>query len=329
METSELIERFLEETNYNHKEEVMLIMAYGSRITKKSTSNSDLDILIITSKKTEYRQSRIIDGILVDVTIIPIEEAKRQILYSNMIGSTYFDSVLKTGIIILNKYNTFDNLSDLLNQKIHKKRYLEASLLEKAQDHYDYFISQKGEENIHYYSCLELLRRLYHAKQNCSNIRVTKVYDLYKDLSLIEQYMIKLPDKKFIENYLEALKEKDKGRQKQILIDLLKEFENCHFKKSDSIEYFGEIEIKRKLISLNKIVIKCEDLILRNHPYAFALYNMILGEISNLYEKINHEELKLLPVQNDQNQMILNLETLFCKLGEDFEIDYDDYTMKW
>jgi len=74
---------------------------------------------------------------------------------------------------------------------------------------------------------LELLRRLYHAKYNYSNIQSSKVYDLYTNKQLAkEKYMLKLPDDKFIRDYLSALFETDNEKRKKWLIQFFKEFEN-------------------------------------------------------------------------------------------------------
>ena len=55
MEVEELINRFLEETNFQNRKDLMLLMAYGSRVAGTNHENSDLDILYITSLKRQYR----------------------------------------------------------------------------------------------------------------------------------------------------------------------------------------------------------------------------------------------------------------------------------
>lgn len=332
MDINELIKRFLEETNYQGDKNLMLMLAYGSRVIGTADENSDLDILIITSKNKEYRSARLVDGIIVDITIMPIEEAEHNILYSFATGSTYFESTLKTGMVVIDRYDTYDRLYQLLDSRLNRKRVLDGTLLELAENHFLEFSSGIGNSEVHYYSALELLRKLYHAKSNCSNIQTPKVYDLYFDQKRAkEKYMLKLPNNQFIQDYLRAIQERDKEKQKEWLVKFLREFENQRVILKDSYSFMDDLEISKKLISLNKAIWKCEDMLLQSHPYAYALYHILMGELHTLYETVHGTTLQWNDTMECSNveMMIRNLENLFCLVDTKHEIDYHDYVIKW
>ena len=57
-----LMDRFLEETGYLEDDNILLLIAYGSRITNTEKANSDFDIFMVTENK-RYLSTKMIDGI--------------------------------------------------------------------------------------------------------------------------------------------------------------------------------------------------------------------------------------------------------------------------
>lgn len=336
METSQLIERFLEETDYQSNKDIMLMMAYGSRVTGFSTDASDLDILIITSDKHEARISRFVDGIPIEISIIPIDRAEHEIVFSNMTRSAYFDSVLKTGIVLVDNFDTYDNLCELLNQKVSRSKKVTHQISEEAECHIFDFLYKKGQEKVHYYSGLEALRKIYHAQNGYSNIQSPKVYDLYTNLEKAKKnYHLKMPDDGFIKIFLSALREKDHKRRTKFLLYFYGLIEKPKDKLSTYDEYMSDIDITRRLIYLNKAVCKCEDMLLREDPYGNALYYILLSDIlkfaGSIYEDVNEiERLYEFAIDaDDVESRIRSLEKLFCRADRRYRIDYDDYSIKW
>ena len=255
MEVEELINRFLEETNFQNRKDLMLLMAYGSRVAGTNHENSDLDILYITSLKRQYRCARIVDGVLIDITIIPFREAEQLILDSASTGNAYLESVFQTGKVIIDRYDTFNTLHELFSFKRKEKRVLDGSLLDLAQTHFIAFHEGTGNRLIHYYAALDLLRKLYHAKENCSNISTPKVYELYENKEkATKKYKLKLPSDSFIEDYLSALQETDYEKQKAWLIKFMKLLEHQKVKRATSIPFFSDIDINRNLVSINNAI---------------------------------------------------------------------------
>ncbi len=337
MKLNKLLKRFLEETNILKDKRVMLLMVYGSRITNNSTKNSDLDILIITSEVGSYKASRLIDGIPIDMTIASIDDAQREIIMSKATGSSFFKSVLKTGQIVLDRYDTYNNLLNELNYQVKRNRLLNPKLFELALNHITDFMSNTFNKDVNYFTALEFLRRLYHAQNNCSNIHVTKVYDLYKDKDRAkEKYMAKLPDEDFIKNYLSALKENDYNKRKEYLMKFLKSFETENIRSViANNDFLNKNEIMKKLVILNNAVIKCETMLLENHPYANVLYFILIGELKSIYNQIYSQEsidfikcYKNALKERDKENRIRVLENLFCLTDYEYRIDYNDFMLK-
>ena len=329
MSTIQLIEEFLNETNYKSDNNVVLIIAYGSRVTPTFRADSDLDILIVTSRGNMYRQAMMIGGILIDITIMTVDDVEENILYSKVKGSTYFDTVFKNGIVVLDKIAIYDNLKELLNNKINKKRSIDNELIELIEYHIYHFINGASDKSIHYFSALELIRKLYHAKYNYSNISSSKVYDLYTDQKLAkERYLVKLPNDKFIINYLMALQEKNEDKQKEWLMRFFQEIENVEMGTyKDS--FFDISQTQLKLINLYHAVSKCQKMLLSRHPYSEPLFYIIVGEIYYLYNLIYEAEMpaNLYIPCSDPQDMIQTLEKLFF-FFDDGNIDYNNYKVK-
>ncbi len=331
-----MIKRFLEETNILKDKNVLLLMIYGSRVTNNNADNSDLDVLIVTSESSSYREARLIDGILIDVISSSIDEVQREIIMAKLTGSSYFESVLKTGKIIIDRYDTYDNLCDLLNFQKKGKRILNPDLFELAKDHTMNFFLDNLNNDVDYFSALEFLRRLYQAKNNCTNIHVTKVFDLYTNKSKAKKiYKAKLPDDKFINNYLLALREVNYERRRDILNSFFSYFKDERIKEGAIDSFLDKRTIRKKLIVLNNAIIKCEAMLLNNHPYSKALYFILIGEIKSFYKQIyGYESDDLLNYYNwalnvnETEEKIKGLEILFCLTDREYRIDYNDFIIK-
>lgn len=330
LSTIRLIEKFLNETGYKSDDNVVLIIAYGSRVASTFREDSDLDILIITSKGNMYRQSIIVSNVPIDITIMPVTDVEESILFSKIKGSTYFDTVFKNGIVVLDKIALYDNLKELLNRRINKKRSIDSELIERVEYHIYQFLNRTGDKNIHYFSALELMRKLYHAKHNCSNIQSSKVYDMYTDKKLAKEgYLLKLPDDKFINDYLIALQEKDENKQREWLMRFFKEIEDVEMDIIYKDNYFDISQTQIKLINLYHAVKKCQKMLSAGHPYSKSLFYVIAGEIYYLYNLIYEKEIPadFYISSSDVKDMVKILEKLFGYL-DDGNIDYNNYKVR-
>lgn len=329
MENSELISRFLEETGYCYDDKTLLILAYGSRITHTNKDNSDLDVLIVSADSKNYKRAMLVDGIPIDITIVSLDYLERDIYNSLITNSAYYRSIIKNGVVVMDRMNTFESMQYMLERKVKKKKwYLDLNLIEEVEYHIRVFMNTG--ENHHYFKALELLRRLHHINYHCSNIRFTKVYDLYTDKEKAKnQYLLKLPNDDYIDRYLKALEERDTVKRLEYLREFYHEFDNSKFKEFEEKYYPSEDEIKKKLYYLNNAICRCEDMLLANHPYAKALYYILIDDIYSLMDIIHHGSIERIDYESeDIDVLINNLENLFAILNRGYSIDYDDIILK-
>lgn len=115
------LDKFLDE--FEHKDDVVGVLACGSYVTGHPNSHSDLDVHLILNENVDYRErgNRIIDGLLIEY----FANTKRQIL-------AYFDEDYRdlrpmsqtqfaTGEIIKDYKNTIKNLKTLATKQLNKK----------------------------------------------------------------------------------------------------------------------------------------------------------------------------------------------------------------
>lgn len=320
------IEEFLK------KQEILLLIAYGSRITGNAHKNSDLDIFIVTENQ-KYISKKIIEGVKVEMHCFPIEEVKTGIMFINASGETYLKSVLKTGKVLKNEYNTFEELCNLLDYQVKRKRKINGIVLEQLEEYVENFIYREEKYKDHYYFlALELIRRLYHVKGNNSIIPTAKVYDLYKDIVVAtEQYYLDLPKEEFRERYLSSLTETDRDNQKTNLLTYLREFQNVETKYIPFNQFLSNQEIEQKLITMNNKVQKCKNMIYESHPYANAFYNIIIREMFEFSYNIESDTEKISDLYElaitlkDSEKRMQVLENLFLTLEQNYHLDYDNF----
>lgn len=324
------MDRFLEETGYLEDDNILLLMAYGSRITNTEKANSDFDIFMVTENK-RYLSTKMIDGIKVEIHAFPLNEVKRGLIYSKVTGRSFFKSILKTGKVLKDDMDFYEQLCHLPNAK--EKRNKKISYENLAQlEHYIYAFKNQNEQFVSYFLALESLRRIYHTIEDCSSIPVDKVYDLYQNKKLAEEkYCIKLPSESFRTKYIESIIETDRSKKQTNLDYFQEELRKVSVKETESNEFLSKQEIKQKLITLNNHVIKCEDMLLEQHPYANALYYITIGNIMEASRKIetNQENLNyfynLSTIAVDTDSKIHCLEDLFCTLDANYRLDYDNF----
>lgn len=322
--------KVVEEITKRH--EVLLLMACGSRIHGNATEKSDLDIFIV-SENRKYISVKRINGIKVEMHCFPIEEVKRKVRLGEFSGDTYFESVLKTGKVLKNKYNTYEELLYLLEHQVKKKRVINRTQMERLEDSVTSFLYKEDQyKDNYYFFSLELIRRLFHVKENASTISSGKVYNLYKNPKIAEElYRLKLPNEEFRESYLRFLNETSKEKQKIILTSFLKEFQNCESRRFSENLFLSNQEIKQKLLAIHNKVEKCKEFILKHHPYANAFYNIVIYEMFLFRRQLEVDEERIEVIYEravltyDDMQRIFVLEELFGTLGSRYSMDYDDF----
>lgn len=351
METKELINRFLEETGLDTKDDILVIIVYGSRVRGNYSINSDLDIFAITSSHRNLKIGRIIDGVKVECNIYSFNKMYQLLLKSHFGGNNYFDSVLKTGIVIKDKDDIVSVLKSHLDE--FKNIYLTKNKLNDniidefaiSYCNYNNAVERGLDKNLidyEYFNLLEKIRKAYHYVNRYSYLSFFKIYDAYLNKDIFQDsYLLKLPNDEFINTYLAAIREVDINRRTQFLkyffsllnVDLnLLEYYSCEF--NDELDILCEDEIKETLVICNNLINKVIEFFCTNNEYSLFAYYNLLKQLYELYICVNGDDEVIESLVRDakkceENQDRINiLEKIFRLISKDYLFDYDDYVLK-
>lgn len=266
MDINKLISQFLEETRLLEDEQTLAVIAYGSRIKQTNRATSDLDIAIFSSRIGNYKKGMVIDGIKIDCNIFSIDDLFSLAYQKRLVNNRYFDSILKTGIILKNQDETVEMFKQYLEEmadiKIKKKQVSKKFIHELTELYLQFQVTQNS---IWYYVLLEKIRMCYHYKNNCSYLSMVKVYAIYKGY-YSEEDIFQLPSSSFVNTFLLSV-ETDKLEERFQLLDELLQISGLKLNKDleeDSLseKFIQPNEIKQKLYVLhNKLLIIKEYLV--------------------------------------------------------------------
>lgn len=230
--------RFLEE--YKNEDYVIGTILGGSYATGNYTTNSDIDIHIIT-KNVDWKErgNKIINGIMIEYFINPISELynymeddhirRKRMLTASMIGygKIIFD---KTGEITklkedALKYYDKDFLEPDKNE-IMCNNYMCWDLMDELND------KLNNNENIemNYYMLLKELINAYFYKNNISTIPYTKLEKFFRNKIYREQYHLKnFVNEKIQKMVLDCFDKKDYKSIKILYDYVIEDFEITDF----------------------------------------------------------------------------------------------------
>lgn len=347
MDVRELIQKFKIENKIMENDKIVGMIAYGSRVNHFENKNSDLDILLISKGQHSYHAAQVIDEINVDINIISLDEIFFLIETNRRENNRYFSSVLNTGLVEKNEEGVIDYLKDVVNSRyiggIENRDVMDNQKQELA-NLYHAFKNYLGDgyNDYLYYNLLEKIRLNYNYVNNCSRCSFMKVYDIYLNNKYMNiYYQLKLPTNKFMNTYLQAIKEKE-YKKRQILLNELLSIINISpetlFEDNILINHQSDInkrELEWNLVSIHNNVCKMENLLLSNHPNALFAYNVLIYKIRQFYDTTNNRFssefedcfANCLKAKSD-DQKIKFLEELFCFIDKPFEMNYQHYLIK-
>lgn len=337
-----ILDRFLEETKFDTNPNILVVIAYGSRVTSTNQDNSDLDIFAISNLENNYKIKRIIEGCFVECNVFSINSLESLIEEKSQNNDTYFLSVLKNGVLVKNIDYTFQwfesivanaNILGAKKAKISKKLLSELnSLLFAFKNSYNNL--DKDSIDYYYFNLIECIRKIYHKKFSHSPISAFKVYKIYNNKEeYVKNYLLKMPNDNFILKYQKAILVKN-NEERMIILDELLKLINVSEKKevfiSENDLFFSKKDIKLSLASLHDKLYKVLEALMYNYPWVDSVYFMFLNQIYELYCKLDKKDelfensfqssLKI----KDNNSRINALEQLFCLVDKDYRFDYDD-----
>lgn len=337
-EINDLIDDFIDLFALRNNKKILSFILYGSYVEKQNNKLSDVDILLVISGNTNYQVSKMFEGLHLDIHALTVGEIENHIVYERANGNEYITSVLNRGKVSINRDNTIEYLKSLLPIKLKRmKRAINPACANLAISYAEDFLELRSNDDYKYYVALESLRGVIHVKLNASTIPELKVYKLYSNEEIAKnQYLVKLPNLEFRNLYLKAISEKNFLARKKILSQMLSYLIGTNIKDYAYIQddVIDDNRMKRILISLNHLVITAEDNIIRATPYADALYFLTLNRIMNVIKKdggeildstmsIFDEALK----QEEENERIKFIESLFHIASSKYNIDYDDFVL--
>lgn len=340
MKLEMLINSFLEKTGYLEDDKVLGIVVYGSRVRQTNKESSDLDVLILADFLRNYKASMVVEGIFVDYTIFSVRDLF-DVAYSKKINhNAYFESVLKTGIVVKNKDDILGQLELILDElseiRVEKKR-ISPKVLVKIRELYNEFLRT---QNVGvYYFLLEMLRTSYNTKNGCSYLSMVKVYDVFTNKNFYEDvYHIQLPDDRFISLFLEGVIASDFDLRVEILSSLFEMMAiNLDVEDDFSQEEFFFVssdDIKRELVILHNKLLKVIEFLRENHPYAEYVYSVTLRQLGNFYKRVygveNEDILRVMEssLEKSNEEKIQIIKRIFGIVEKDYRFDYGNYMLK-
>lgn len=339
-----IIERFMEETKLDIHPNILVIIAYGSRITKTNQKNSDLDLFMITSQNENYKIKRIIDGYSVECNIFSIHNLEQLIEENYYNKNFYFNSVIQNGIVIKNMDYTGEWVESILmnvsysvttkKQKISRKQLAELNdLYFSFQDAYEKQDLVLGK--YYYYNLMECIRRIYHKKYSFSPISTFKIFNIYSHKEqYIKQYLSSLPNDDFISKYQSAITKQLFMEQEQTINEFLEMLHIELGEESLVMEkelFLSKCEIKYSLLTLHDKLCKVIESLMRDDSWQEAIYYVFLNQLCQFYNMLYKERdpffeelFQSALSTKDKNKRIFLLEQLFLLVDKDYCFDYDD-----
>lgn len=338
MKLEELIEKFLDRTNYHNDDKILAIVFYGSRVKRTNKEASDLDVMIITNQNHSSKVAMVIEGIKVDCNIFSAKELFDFVYDKWLANNAYFNSVLKNGLIIKNN-GILEELEDYLLELEYMnqgKKKLSLRFLEEIKDMYDNFKMNK--KDFWYFNLLEKLRMAYNYLKNCSYVSMVKTYDIFSNADFYRDvYNLIIPDQSFIDLFLSAIECDDYDIRLTIIdsilntlgIDISREVE---VDASDT--FYNDDDIKNQLLIIYNKKEKVLEFLENGHPYVYYTYCVLLRQMDLFYQQIYRCSSKDIDeaIRNSNSSSaqskIETIKKLFGIVEADYHFDYNNYVLK-
>lgn len=231
-----VIEKFLDE--YKNEDYFLGAILTGSYATGNNDENSDIDIYIVTSDDTKWRErgNKNIDGFLIEYFINP----KRKIL--SYMEKELQDYHMSTTMIFVNAKILYDKdgsvqeLIDIAKNNANLNNLANVDDFKYKMNCYgvwDGFDELESKYNKHedidfsYYIFLQRVLEAYFYNKQIPSIPLNKIEIIFKNEEYREKYNVKkLPDQDFILRIIKCFDEKDYDKKFLFAKELYKYFLN-------------------------------------------------------------------------------------------------------
>lgn len=225
MNYNNVLDKFITQMNYMHDDNVEGIIFYGSYQTNTNTKYSDIDIMILFSDEAKIKQikgSMLIDDIEVEYFEKSLSYVYKRAEDDFKNGEDSLLSIIGYGKVLLDRN---DKIKELRKYILEKYSNPLPTLSENdsiyciysIQKAVDSLIQLYNEEDLYfeafYYLTLEKIRVFYHRLNGYSNISSSKIYKMYTTENIQKAQHKRIPEKPFIEIYLDAILAKDNNER--------------------------------------------------------------------------------------------------------------------
>lgn len=233
-----VLNRFLE--GYKNEDYVIGAILGGSYATGNYTTNSDIDIHIITKNiNWKERGNKIIDGIMIEYFINPISE-----LYNYMEDDHVRRKRMSTASMIGYGKIIFDKNGEITKLKEDALKYYDKDFLEPDKteimcnnyicwdlmDELNDKINNNENTEMNYYMLLKELINTYFYKNNIATIPYTKIEKIFRKKLYREQYHLKnFVNEDFQTMVLNCFDNKDYDSIKELYDYVIEDFQITDF----------------------------------------------------------------------------------------------------
>lgn len=335
----DVINNFINDAHLKSNKDILVVILYGSYVNGSNNDKSDVDMLFVINGTDNYRICKVIDGIHLDIYALTVSEIERQIVYERANGNQYIESVLVCGQVILNRDKIFEYLRSILSANIVRfKRNINPSYASLVVERVENFMGNVENNDREYYVALDYLRNLIHVVLNASTIPDLKVYKLYTNVDLAENfYRLKMPNEEFRNLFIEALSITSYQDRKKILAKFLTYLTGIRI--GDPVDYgnspLSVKEMEKIAISLKHLIETTENNLINGTPYAEALYNLTLDKLIKFsvhaYFYIPdsvRDVLNYASKTQDKEARIKCLEEIFGLVTSKYKINFNDFVLK-
>lgn len=319
------------------KDTNFLVLIYGSSVTGRSNSTSDLDIFVLGTYESSFRKSIVVDGRELEINYTDILSIESRIDKSIKDNNSYYESVFNNNIVLkdtemfVDRYKNYISTAKSFFKNAPRKmpvrnKYLLYSLYKDFRKYEDFYS---------YFNLLDEIRMTFAYMNNYSTLNVSKVYDMYTDyIHATQDYCLRLPSVEFIQHFDSSIrnpldKHKLEYLMKSVGYDSLTVLRECDF-----FNYIDNQKKKSILIHTNKMINKGIRMLVENNPYMDYVYHVLLNNLYHFFEEIYGsvteeflEVFNLAKQERDNYSKIEFLKQLFSLLEGKYAFDYKNYTL--
>lgn len=332
---SSLAFKFIDSLNEHLRKNIIALIVYGSRVSGNAKPDSDLDVLLICNGNNSYRIGKVIDGIKIDCSMYGANKVYDVMYEKKLQNNSYFNSVLNSGRVLIDKNGTVDELKYYLEEiEIEKlsKRQISMDMIFELSDLYNAY--REDMSDINYYNLLEKIRIIYHYKTRNSFLSLIKVPTIYQNSEFYKKhYQITLPSADFMKLFLEALSYKDDVRRSDVLGRLLK-FLNISFSNKDECfstkdDYLSDAEISYKLLIIYNRINYLQRLVKEDNNSFDYIFYVTYSQLQELKKslKSNVDEVEVTDMMSKMEKMRILLKS-FTGISSIYHFDCNEYMLK-